>query len=79
MKIPRNGVLCNCYFCDTSLPEFKQALIENMSANLAAEESHLPFHIIQQVRDIISLNESQETTNKSEKLLLKIIMILSQQ
>jgi hypothetical protein len=45
--------------------------MENLSANLAAEESHLPFHIIQQVRDIISLNEPQETT----KNLIKKIAI----
>jgi hypothetical protein len=48
--------------------------MENLSAELAAEESHIPFHIIQQVRDIITLNESQEAT----KNLIREIAIENQ-
>ena len=48
--------------------------MENLSADLAAEESHIPFHIIQQVRDIISLKESRETT----KNLIREIAIENQ-
>jgi hypothetical protein len=36
--------------------------MDNLSADLAAEESPITFQVVQQVQDIIDLNESREST-----------------